>query len=290
MTWFQTSFQWAGELYSTWFAAWLHVDFLIRTAILLMMLWMIIYVAGMAFKYIIGPLAILFYVHVLKRGWNFFVTETIHEWIYINHYSQGSQQHASWYLRLCDRVKHNRTVIDYTRYRGILRRGRVRKLGNHMMIAAGIIVTLWVGAFGLNQEYAVPAWAGTEAAPGTAADPQDDTNIDNNNEYGGENDDNNEAPSTSSENGHDIVHPSQFPHGTDTILALVEETREIGARLRDGPGTRSTVIEMVWGYDLMIYLGHYVPDDDVEALFWLRVRTPSGMEGYIGSQLVEVVG
>jgi len=287
MTWFRTSFELAGRVYNRLFVDWLHVNFIIRTIILLMMLWIIIFVGALVFKYVLGPLAVLFYINVIKRAWNFLITETLYEWLYIRYYSKGNSRFNNWYLRLSDRVKHNRAVLSYTRYRGILHRGRVRKLGNYMMITAFILAAMWVVAFGLNQEYAAPVWA--------AVNGGDENNTDIPDMYAEEpnHEDDIEEPSEVDEpplNLHGFISPSQLPLDTTISLALTENVQEEGARLRDGPGlTDTTVIEMLWGSGQMTFLGHYVPDDDVGTLYWLRVRTPSGIEGYIGSQLVEVV-
>jgi len=291
MTGFRTSFELAGRVYNRLFADWLHINFIIRTIILLMMLWIVIFIGALIFKYVIGPLAVLFYVNVIKRAWNFLITETIHEWLYIRYYSKGDSKFSNWYLRLSDRVKHNRAVLSYTRYRGILHRGRVRVLGNRIMITAAILAAMWVVAFGLNQEYAAPAWA---AADGTQND-ESESNIPEENEYVEEpnQEEDTEEPSEIDEpplNLYEFISPSQFPPGITINLILTENVQEEGARLRDGPGLAdTTVIEMLWGESQMTFLGHYVPDDDIDTLYWLRVRAPSGMEGYIGSQLVEVV-
>jgi len=294
MTWFRSSFEWAGDLYVRLFADWLHVDFLIRTAILLLMLWLIIYVASLIFKYILGPILVLLYVNVIKRAWNFLVIETLHEWIYINYYSKGDTRFRDLYMRLCDRVKHNRAMLDSTGYRAILKNGRVRRLGNGMMIAAAVIATLWVGAFGLNQEYARPAWVGVTTPEPTGE--SDDGYPGDADAYTHEDDAyNDEQDGTGqTEDGRDttdiyppgMVVPGRLPAEGQVIFSLTEDAALAGARLRDGPGIDSTVIEMLFGYDLLVYLGQYIEDSDVRALYWLRVRTPSGTEGYIASQLL----
>ena len=290
MTWFRESFGWAGDLYSRWFAHWLHINFVIRTILLLAMLWLIIYVAALIFKYALGPLAVMVYIHVLKRAWNYLVIESLQEWIYIHYYSKDDPLYSNLYLRLCDKAKHNRAVLSHNKFKGVLHRGRVRKLGNQLMISALIIVTLWVVAFGLNQEYALPAWAAVEQDPDESGVPaeanQQPDDVGNDNEP-----DSNGEASTADIYTPGLVRPGQFPTNTQIVLTLTEEAARDGARLRDGPGiTGTTVIEMLWGYDLMIFLDYYAADPVVEALYWLRVRTPSGMEGYIGSQLVEVAG
>jgi len=121
------------------------------------MVCLIIYIAALVFKYALGPLAVLIYINVLKRAWNYLVTETLQEWIYIRYYSKGDSKFANLYLRLCDKVKHNRAVLSGGKNKGVLPSVRVRKLGNRMMVATMIIATMWVMAFGLNQEYAMPA-------------------------------------------------------------------------------------------------------------------------------------
>ena len=290
MAWFRTSFQWAGDLYNTMFADWLHVGFWVRSVLLLLMLGIIIYIFSLIFKYVLGPLAVLVYVNMFLRAWNFLITETIQEWIYIRYYSKDSSKYASKYLRLCDKVKHNRATLSDTTYMGILRRGRVRKLSNHMMFAAGIIAILWIGAFGINQEYAMPAWVESNGVDDDYNGYEIIDSEENESEPDEENDEDeiDDIPSSIIYDPGFIV-PRQLT--ANAVLALIEEAQESGGRLRDGPGIAgATIIEMLWGDDLMVYLGYYVPDADVEALYWLRVRSPSGMIGYIGSQLVEVVG
>ena len=290
MAWLQESFGWAWDLYSRWFANWLHINFVIRTILLLLMLWLIIYVSSILFKYVLGPLVVWFYVNILKRAWNYLVIETLQEWIYIRYYSKDDPQYANLYLRLCDKVKHNRAALAQSKQTGIPHSDRIKKLGNRMMISALIIVTMWVVAFGLNQEYALPALAVVDGNTNEAGMPvENDQEPD---DPGSSEPDNNEdPPSISDIYTPGLVRPGQFPAGAQVVLALTEEAARDGARLRNGPGiTGTTVIEMLWGYDLLTYLDYYVHDPDVEALYWLRVRTPLGTEGYIGSQLVEVVG
>ena len=287
MYWIQLTFQRMEGLYSRLFADWLHINFIVRTVLLLLMLWLIIYVAALIFKYAVGPFVVFVYINVLLRAWNFLVTETIQEWIYIHHYSKGSQKHSALYLRLTDRVKRNREILSNNEKKSA-RRGRIRTLGNQMMITAGVIVALWVVAFGINQEYVAPAWAANGGGEGGNA-----PYIGNNEEPG-----NGEANGTTQPNGRPsndteyvpgLMRPGQFPPGVQISLALTQEARE-GARLRSGPGTADTVvIEMLWGDGLLTYLGYYVPDADVSTLYWMRVLSPSGVTGYIGSHLVEVV-
>jgi len=284
MTWFRNSFKWAGELYASWFADWLHVNFVARTIILLLMLFLIIFVIAQIFKFILGPLVVFVYVNVFKRAWNFLFVESIQEWIYINYYSKGDLKFSAWYMRLCDRAKANRTILSDTTLAGIYRKGKIRRLGNYLMLTAGVIAALWVVAFGLSQEYAMPAWAGVLPSETSPIEENEDQypNIIDETEY--ENDEEPEEeiyiPG--------MIRPGLLPSGSQVFLALTEESAIEGARLRDGPGTGTIVIEMLFGHELMVYLGNYVPDEDVATLYWLRVRTNEGTEGFIASHLVIV--
>jgi len=259
-----------------------------RTVLLVLVLWLIIYVATIMFKYVVGPLVTFVFINILLRGWNFFVLETIQEWIYIRHYSRGSTKFSGLYLRLTDRVKHNRARLSYNDDNKIIRRERIRRLGNQMMIAAGLIVALWVAAFGINQEYTTPAWVASGGAHESNAQddtpPIEDTTFDTNDKG-----DNNEDYLYEDEHTHGHVRPGLFAEGAAISFVLAGEAME-GARLRSGPGTADTVvIQMLYGDDLLTYLGYYVADADVDTLYWIRVRSQSGAEGYIASHLVEVV-
>jgi len=288
MAWFQSSFQRAEGLYSRLFADWLHINFIVRTVLLLLMLWLIVYVVALVFKYIVGPFIAFVYVNILLRAWNFLVVETMQEWIYINHYSQGSPRFSGMYLRLTDRVKQNRAILSNDKDKKELRRVRIRRLGNQMMIVAGVIIAFWVVAFGINQEYTAPAWAANgNANEGEIQDNNDNaepSDTDANGETA-----NGEDPPYDDEYIPGLVRPGRFPEGAEITFALTAEARQ-GARLRSGPGTANTVVtEMLWGDGLLTYLGYYVEDADVDTLYWIRVRAASGAVGYIGSHLVEVV-
>ena len=288
MSVFQTSFDWASNLYADWFADWLHISFIIRTVILALMLLIVIFVAGQLFKYVLGPIIVLIYVHIFKRMWNFFITESIHEWLYIRYYSKDNVEYSNVYLNLCDKVKRNRAVLKYTGYRSILRNGRVRKLGNGLIISLCVISVMWVVAFGLSDEYAQLAVAIVE--PPQTDGPTPPAGTTNNDDV--DNEHQNEAERIPSYTVYypGFIIPALLPPGTQIMLTLTDNAREGGARLRDGPGISGfTVIEVLWGYDLLIYLGNYVQDEDVDMLYWLHVLSPTGLEGYIASQLVEVV-
>jgi len=276
-------------IYARLFADWLHINFIMRTVMLILMLWIIIILGALAFKYVIGPVLMRFYVNIILRAWNFLVVETIQEWIYIHHYSKGSPRLSGLYMRLTDRAKHNRALLAGGEENAALHQRRVRRLGNQMMIAACIIVAMWVVAFGINQEYTAPVWAaGSDADEIAIQDdnhtgPQDsDTN--------GESDSNADIPPAANDIP-GLVRPGQFPEGAQVNMALTSDAQREGARLRSAPGTAdSIVIEMLWGNETLVYLGYYVADADVDTLYWLRVRSQSGEVGYIGSHLVVVAG
>jgi len=154
------------------------------------------------------------------------------------------------------------------------------------MIAAAIVATMWVWAFGLSHEYAMPVWQGVTTNPVEDNDYEEENSLDNGENYI---DEGHETPADTVLYVPGMINPSIFAPGETVIFSLSEEASMDGARLRDGPGTTdTTVIEMLFGHDLLVYLGQYAQDTDLETLFWLRVRAPSGMEGYIANQLLEV--
>jgi len=276
----RTTFDNAGELYANLFADWLHINFVVRTILLLFALWLIIFLTAQLFQYVVGPLLVLFYTRTILRVWNFIVIETLQEWIYIRYYSQDKPNFANLYLRLCDKAKKNRQIIQYTKYTGILRRGKVRRVSLTAMIISGVAATLWVGAFGIHQEYAAPAIAILEITE-AAEEPTDNPT------------DNPTEPEPAIQ-----PHTAQLPlvpqtpespanWAENTLLTLNEQGRN-GTRLRNGPGiTDYTIIEILWDDDQFVYLNSFVPDSYVVGLYWLHVQTPSGTDGYVSSQLVE---
>ena len=288
MTIIHLTFDRAGELYGRLFADWLHVHFLIRTVLLLFAIWLVIYVAAQLFQYGVGPLLLLFFYHVILRAWNFLVIETLQEWIYIHYYSQDRPNFNTLYLRLCDKVKRNRQILKYTKYTGILRRGKVRRFSMQMMLVCGTMATLWIGAFGLHQEYAAPAMAIVDvAAEQNYVDYQPSEDA------------------TEYDTPYDAVDVSDldyFTHWTDAdipvdpwdayanaIFTLNEQGRP-GARLRNGPGVAdTTIIEILWDDDQLLFLNAAIPDVDVDGMYWLHVQTPSGADGYISSQLIDML-
>ena len=287
MRWIQASFNRMEGIYARLFADWLHISFIMRTVMLILMLWIIIIIGALAFKYVIGPLLMRFYINVMLRAWNFIVVETVQEWIYIHHYSKGSPRFSGLYMRLTDSAKHNRALLAGGEENAVLQRKRVRRFGNQMMVAACVIVAMWVVAFGINQEYTAPVWVASGDADENAG-PDDNGPEPQDASTGDESDDNATPHDANDIPG--LVRPGQFPDGAQISMALTGDAQVEGARLRNAPGTAdSVVIEMLWGDETLVYLGHYVADADVDTLYWLRVRSLSGEVGYIGSHLVVLV-
>jgi len=282
----RSTFDWAGDLYSSWFADWLHVHFIIRTVIILLILWLIIFLAAQLFQYVVGPVLLMFYYHIFFRAYNFLFVETPHEWIYIRYHSQDKPNFAATYLRLCDKVRKNRAILAHTRYSGMIR--KAKKFAMNLMVICFVASTLWVSAFGLHHEYAAPALAIVDNREHTEPDPVETTpgDVENDNESDPEYppDDIYEIPDRYYAAG--TVNPGAWPPGASINLFLTEYGSQ-GARLRDGPGiSGSTVIEILWDDAVLTYLHAYVPDENVRGLYWLRVRSPQGTVGYISSQLV----
>lgn len=261
----QATFDWAGEHYARIFADWLHIHFLIRTVLLLLILWLIIFAMAKLFQYAIGPVAVLFYRHVILRGWNYLVIESLQEWLYIKYYSKDKPNFENLYLQLCDKVKYNRQRIAYTSYAGILHRGLVRRVALTGMGVFGTLAVLWVVPFGIHMAYYEPAMLMVDMVdePSEGSDEPTMEIV--------------EAPQH-------MFHYVTGAWTADSILTLTENGRQ-GTRLFNGPGdTQYVVVEILWDYDQMLYLNAAVPDG--AGLFWLHVETPSGARGYVNSRYV----
>ncbi|MCL1844141.1 MAG: hypothetical protein FWF79_10045 [Defluviitaleaceae bacterium] len=271
MTIIRSTFDWAGDLYARTFADWLHMHFLLRTVLILFVLWLFIFVFAVLLHYLIGPALLMFFYHVIFRAWNYLFVETPQEWIFIRYHSKDRPNFSEFYKKLCDKVKQNRVVLSHTKYRGMVMRSR--RIGVQFMITCAIAATLWASAFGLHHEYAAPVLVlineeNNENAEIQPADTEEDIEI-------------SAFPYSPGE-----ITPSDLP-AEDALLSL-NELGASGSRLRDGPGiTGSTIIEILWDNDVLVYLNAFVPDAYVNGLYWLRVLSPAGTEGYIGSQLVE---
>ena len=170
MTIIRTTFDRAGDMYNTLFEDFLHIHFMMRTVLLLLIIWLIIYVFAQILQYVLMPILLMTWYHVFFRAWNYFFVETPHEWIYIRYHSKDKPNFAALYLRLCDRVRKNRLIISHSRYSGMVRRSQ--RFAAVLMIICFTISTLWIGAFGLHTEYAASA---VPPAGGEAAVPPSDS-------------------------------------------------------------------------------------------------------------------
>ncbi|MCL1877732.1 MAG: SH3 domain-containing protein [Defluviitaleaceae bacterium] len=267
MSFVQNSFEWAGELYGSLFADWLHVHFLLRTILILLVSWLFVFLLAQLVKYALAPGILMFFYHVIFRAWNFLFVETPHEWLYIRHHEEPGFPER--YLRLCDCVKQNRIILEHTRFKGMLHRSQ--KFSTWFMITCAIGATLWVSAFGLHHEYVAP----TVAIINEAEIFDDDVD---------EIFEDEELFYTPVE-----IPPAPAYWDVNTIFALNEQGRE-GARLRGGPGIDGqTILEILWDDAQLIFLGEYVSDTYVNGMYWLRVETTSGTVGYISSMMLEEV-
>ena len=267
----RSSFDHAGAVYNTLFSDWLHIHFLIRTVMILLVLWFFIFVSSQLFRYVIGPAVVLFFCHTFLRLWNFLFVESFQEWIYINYYSKDKPNFYNTYLRLCDKSDRNRDILEGATYSNVSR--KMRKASIQAMVICGIAVTLWAGAFGLHQEYATPVLMIVETEI-TADLP---TLADDEPEY---------IPPIVYTIQSDINSPENWSTDENITLTLNEQGSN-GTRLRNGPGISGyTVIEILWDSAIMEYLHSFVADNDVDGLYWLNVRSASGTVGYVSNQLV----
>jgi len=285
MTIITATFDRVGDLYNQWFGNWLHIHFIIRTVLLVLMLGLVIYVCAQLFRYIIAPFLLMFFYHVIFRAWNYFMVETPQEWLYIRYNAKGKTTYSNYYLRLCDKVKRNRTILSHTKYKGMVVKARRASL--RLMAIFGIVTLLWVTSFGLYHQYAVPTMAVVDSnhnPPQNQAPPHTEP---------GETQNTPDTPNI----GYTPEVPSEaegVPAGwpTDTIIVFyLNELGQPGAPLRNGPGIPDySIIEMLWDNDQLVYLHSFAPDLEAEGEYWLRVLSPSGTEGYISSKLVSKVG
>jgi len=278
------TFDWAGELYNRWLGDFLQdVHFIIRIAILLLAAWLIIYVTAQLFRYIIVPLFLLFYYNVIFRAWNYITAETLEELLYVRYYSKDKPTFRNLYLRTYDRVTKNRTILDNLSYKGMVRRSKYVTLG--IMIVSIVVATVWIPSFGLYQRDAelVMVQNGIDLTSGEIEADEDYL------EYVDARDIEIAIP----DNDPIVVNwlsPTDWSDAAEIIFRL-NELGIPGARLRSGPGIIGQhVIEILWDDDQMVYLHSFTPDPDVVGLYWLRVLSPNGTEGYISSQLIEIVG
>ncbi|MCL2839721.1 MAG: hypothetical protein FWE05_03025 [Defluviitaleaceae bacterium] len=287
----QSTFDWVGELYTRLFADWLHIHFLIRTVLLLLILWLIIFLAAQVFRYVLLPLGMMFYYHVIFRLWNYLFIETPQEWLYLRYHSKDKPYNVDLYAGLCDKVKKNRTILLHAKFNGMV--VRTRRFANQLMMICLIAITLWVSAFGLHQEYAAPTLLIIDDSMQSQEDLYEEEADYEYGIWGIHYDEVSDVESNADEYAMytaGIINPAEWVTGSNIILTLTEYGIQ-GARIRNGAGIAgNTVIEMLWEDAELVYLHVFDPDEYVSNLYWLWVRTPSGTEGYISSQLVEVLG
>jgi len=258
--------------------------------LLLLVIWLAIYIVAQLFQYIIAPVLLFIFYNTIFRAWNYFAVETPMEWIYIKYFSQDKTKHREKYSRLCDKAKSNRQLLSNLRYMGMVRRAKWFTL--RTMIILGVVSTLWVAGFGLHREYAVPAMVQNGDDNNVAAAPQEPTE--------NENDTTEQPPQPGETATADYTPTPQVPRepppwldpyfwpADESITLRLNGLGQPGARLYDGPGiVGRNIIEVLLHDDEMEFLHSYYADSYVQGLYWLRVRTAGGTEGYIGSQLVE---
>ncbi|MCL2286004.1 MAG: SH3 domain-containing protein [Firmicutes bacterium] len=241
MTIIRSTFNRFGEFYNLLFYDRLHIHFIVRIIILLLVFWMIAYILAQIFRYIIAPAAILFYYKLMKK-----------------------RHRARYYVNLS--------------YVGMVRSSR--KAALRLLIVCGAASTLWLSAFGLHHDHAVPVAAVNAGAISNA--------ITDLAEYYA-------SGAVFADDTHNMLNTgwpgaAAWPADLEIILYL-NELGQQGTRLRSGPGIADyTVIEILWDNDLLVYLYRSYPDKYEEGLYWLRVLSPTGTEGYVSSQLVGIVG
>ena len=275
-------------LYVRLFGDFLHVHFLIRTVFLLLVVWIVIVVCLRIFKYFAGPMLVLMFYHVIFRLHNYLFVETPAEWIYIRYYSKDLPTLEGAYLRLTDKAKKNRELLDELDYG--LAIVKVRKTWQRLSYFLLLLSTLWVVAFGLYAEFFPPLPVTLEngnIAGGQAVGSGQDLLA-----PGGAEGDAYETNNANIGGGHSVYQPgtiSPSEWGSGGISLILNDAGRQGAWLRNGPGISGYVVtQVLWGDVVLEYLEIYVPDDYVSGLYWLRVRTPDSNTGYLSSSLVEV--
>ena len=271
------NFERVSRLYEQWFADFLHVHFIVRTVLLLLAIWLVVFLFSTLFRYCVGPPVLLIFCHTVFRAWNFLFVETPQELLYIRQTSKDTPNYSGTYLRLTDKVKRNRAILKNFNFFAALR--KAKRIGMQFMILCLIASTLWVTGFGLYHEFVF----GVEApdAPAVYIPANDDTEPEYENAEDPLIEDDMVIP--------DTVTPDDWFIGDD-IVFILNETGRLGARLHDGPGiTGRTVIEILWDDVELVYLNYYRQDPYVDGLYWLRVLTPGDRVGYVSSQLIEVL-
>jgi hypothetical protein len=281
----QSVFNAISEWYGTVFYDWLYIHFVIRTLILLLVIWLAVFVGGQIYKYVLGPLLVLVWYHLLFRAWNYLFVETPMEWTYINYFSKDKPFLNAKYLRLCDRVKRNRNKMSHLSYKSIIIHGHVKR-GAHRLIVTGMIAgTLWAAAFGLYYEFAydgpkpyVSSFAEATARPSEepTATPEPTPPP---------------TPVPTPEPTPAYVPPTLSPEEMFWIgknVLYLNEFGVDGSNVRDKPdGLDSTVIEIVLGTAVLEYMDEYYEDPHTPSMYWIKVRTAAGTVGYVSNRLLQ---
>ena len=261
MTWVDNIFEWAVVYYRELMADYMHFHFVMRTAFFMLILGLTVVIGKYALEYIVGPIIIFILFQVLFRAWNFFITETRQEWIYIHFYSKNDSRYNQKYLSLCDKINDNRQKMARMSYIEVFKRKNLRKLSRGLFVFIFVVVALWLCAFGI--------YANNDLSPAIV---ETDFEI---------------SYTISEELPHDINLKLDWLQNENIILRL-NSRGIIGSRLRNAPNFEdSYVIEILWGEQRMTYTGVFHEDDYDTNMYWLQVIAPSGQIGYISSQLVE---
>ena len=285
-----SAFETIRELYVRLFGDFLHVHFLIRTVFLLLIAWLIIVACLKIFKYFIGPLMVLLYYHIFFRIHNYFFVETPAEWIYIRYYSKDLPTFEKAYLRLTDKIKKNRELLDQLDYGFAILKARSaeRRIAYFLLT----ISTLWIVAFGLYAEFFPPLSVNLENIATVNGSEMDSGTVHYRPEATENGASEDEVINENVGGGHGVYHPGTINPADwdlDEVALILNESGREGAWLRSGPGISGFIVtQVLWGDVVLEYLHYYVPDDYVIGLYWLRIRTPDSNTGYLASSLVEV--
>jgi len=215
------------------------------------------------------------------------MVETPQEWLYIRYHKKDVSTYSMFYLKLCDKVKRNRTILLHKKYRGVV--FKLRRTSYVMMAICAAVTLLWSVSFGLHQQYVVPAMV---VVDGTTAGGETTTTTTQPGQT---------QPGITTQPGTTL--PAYIPGGTvidgapagwpanEIVVLHLNEFGQPGAPLRNGPGISDySIIEMLWDNDRLVYLHAFAFDTEVEGQYWLRVLSPTGTEGYISSRLVGMEG
>ena len=245
------TFEWFAGLYVRLFGHWLHIHFLIRTVLLLLVLWLIIYVAAQLFQYVIAPVVLILHGYATNRP------------------MLANSKYA-------DMVRRSKgATLKLMVIAGVVSTLWTTAFGLHHEYAAPAALVVETTDEATKFYYA----ADDIISNGTHKDATDALSLAEAVETFGINE-----PYELAE--YEGLNPALWPADADIVFYLNEEGAE-ETRLRSGPGIAGySVIEILWDNDLLVYLHHFYPDAEEFGLFWLQVLTPRGTVGYVSSRLV----